>query len=1572
LSNRGPTRLASLLLLACTAAAAFGAQPAPPPEKATPRDPYKDIYAKYTPSFLRWMATQDRYGGEFQGWRPPEKVMKLSSELAFFTLNLIHQDSRADALVKAAIGREQQGRYRDALKMYQMVIDKYPHVLYRVSKFGVFVPISQYCQRRILGFPPRDLDFYRTVHDARARESFDQARRKNSLIGLSEIVDRMLATSYGGRAIVELGNASLDNGHYLAALEYFSTIRDFFPPPQLRTPELDLKVAYCLKMLGGAPAKPSGKRVKSDLPKAHLERLETAVAAATRDRPPFHSQLASPGCLTTDDYTLLPPTKDPLSLAEPVWKRTMPGSRNDYFLYAQPVVSSNSIIYRHKNIVYSRSILNGELRWVNDLGGRAIWQTWHGRKFPMEDLLVQDGLVFATLYKGGPSLVALDEVTGQLKWAFGPMAAATEEEARMRFEAAPAGGPRTVYANYVLDNIEGETHTDTEYGVIAFESTTGRVQWRKPLCRLAPGKFSAGFAVRRRNRVRSYTSPPLYHQGTVYCNTNAGGIAALDARSGRVKWLMRYPSWPGIHDATRAFGGFGQYTPLRMNSQILWYNQRPLVLGDRLYVLPVDTKFMFCIDRRNGKVLWCRPKGSHRGGSHNSLYEGSATYFLGPIATGELVMVYSSRQAAVHLVDPATGKTVWSSGDPVAPIGHPSMRHYFYFGSGVGIGAGADRWNYQLAARPFLSSDGIVCLTSFHYWGYPVYGWAMNLCRVSLADRKILGRRRYLSGELISRARHDIGWAPKLLKELEDLPHKDAKVKARMKAYREMAADTVPVNPHGPFMPHSRVTFKRYGVLFELRFGPRHVAMVYEREAVRGALAKQTGPEADFARAELDFADARYRRSADLLKKCLATISSEDLDFRAVINQQLFRVHQRLGRSAIRAADLDHELAHCLGMSRTASTLAEEIETLFALSEAYTRRGKPVQAARALRSVISTYGHHEYPLPRASAGAADRMLAAARAVIDRAHQYVNKDFYGREMSRSLELLKKGLPVYVSTLSPLPKDFTMRAGDLAAARLIRLQQLSPDFAAKLEADAGRGLTGRDPEEQFYRLWEFAGTRTAQEALARLFAGAAKTGGAGGRRRMWHLADAARVCGLRVPAGFVGRVSAPPAPPAPVPLRMPMKEWNYDFKDKEGAARLVLERRGDRTRHPDLVFFGARVRKRLDNKFVLTCMDLRTRQVLWEESNIRLKGKGQEPGFFEAFVHGELVVVHGLYDVLAYGIKGHELKWRYRVPFDFEIKHAVMSGDLLVLSGKAETLALYVPASSKSGEVVWQEKEQGDVYVPPYFCRGSKGLGPESGARRDRLILVRKMPFNVTARYRSTGKLIGRLDLPDLSLHERHPLIDGGPKALPVAHDEDLLVVTDSWYYIAVDTTLMKTRWKRLIDQNDLTREPAMRLALKGGYLAVLKENYDQKAIYMLSSRTGEVLWRTDPKNARSPQPMFSTLILGDKAFALAPHPGRGFYFVGRDCKTGKQLFSTAMTKYDSRPNVRLRRRAYGDYVVAEVQDRQTFELHMFDVRTGKLVHEVRKKGVGSFGVHGRVSATVQNGRLVFLSKNKLSL
>ncbi|MEX1097479.1 MAG: PQQ-binding-like beta-propeller repeat protein, partial [Planctomycetales bacterium] len=791
--------------MAQEAAAPAEAGPSGPSPSVQPpaRDPYKEQYAGYVPPFLPMMRDN---GGVFRGWSKNEEEMRLSSEQSFFTLNILHEDSRANALVEAGLKKEAEGQHREALKIYQQVIEKFPEAMYRVSEHGVFVPVSQYCQRRILGFPKSDLDFYRQLYDSRAREAFEQARRQYSLLGLSDIVTTMLATSYGGPALLELGNAALDSGHYLAALEYFGAVQEFFPDKELRTPELALKIEFCRKMLGRneQAAKINGD-ADGRLSAEQRGQLQQVIATARYEAPPFHSQLASEPHVAADDYTLHAPTADPLGLVDPVWDVELPGSRRDLYVYSQPVVTNDSLVYRHKNIIYCRSLLNGNLRWKNDLGGRAVWQSINERQYPMEDVLVQDGLVFTAVSKAGPSLVAIDEVTGQLRWAYGPMVAADVEQSRMRFETAPAGGPRTVYAGYILDNIEGETHTDSEYGVIAFDSTTGRVHWRAPLCRLAPGKFAGGFAEQRRNRIRSFSSPPLYHQGTVYYCTNAGAIAALDAMSGRIKWLMRYPYYPELHDATRQFGGEDQYYPVKPHSPMFWYNQKPLLIGEKIYFLPVDSRMMFCIDRRSGKVEWSKIKGTVSR-DYTGIREGGECWLVGKAGDGNLVFVYADRNHTVHLVDPDTGETKFMSGDLIATEEQPILKHRSYTPYSWATYGMNERW-YCLAGKPFLTQDDKLHIPRFAYLRTGSYGltiaWAYHLGGIDLKTRqKLPDERRYLSGEVASVSSFYITeLIPKYKEELEALPNKDDNAKRALAEAAEVVLDTVPQNEHGPFMP---------------------------------------------------------------------------------------------------------------------------------------------------------------------------------------------------------------------------------------------------------------------------------------------------------------------------------------------------------------------------------------------------------------------------------------------------------------------------------------------------------------------------------------------------------------------------------------------------------------------------------------------------------------------------------------------------------------------------------------------------------------------------------------------------
>jgi outer membrane protein assembly factor BamB len=750
--------------------------------------------------------------------------------------------------------------------------------------------------------------------------------------------------------------------------------------------------------------------------------------------------------------------------------------------------------------------------------------------------------------------------------------------------------------------------------------------------------------------------------------------------------------------------------------------------------------------------------------------------------------------------------------------------------------------------------------------------------------------------------------------------------------------------------------------------------MVYDRRKVKQAVTSGRGSENAFASAELAVGEGNLEGAARLMESCLASLAPEDLDFRATVNQQLYQVYRRLAQASIRGRNTDQEYERVVRMGRCSTTLGNEIEGFFALADVYERKQEYAKAAEYLRAIVTQYGGYQYGVSSLYAGDRGRVETQLKDVIKRAGLHAKGIKTEKRILGYMDMMRKTLPLYYSALSPVERNLKVRAEDVAVSKLVTMQTASPAFAKQYEGQARAALKGQSAAAQQNRLIEFPATKTGQKTLqamldrtTRELAGLKKSPAKAAelRRQLWRLADMARLCRFRLPETHAERLLAP-APRGTAPLTFPLKNRALDMEEARGTAWLTLERRGQLDVSPELMFLGGRVKKKFDSKFVLYALETASGKTVWKATEprgaqwfeeIRLKGKGDEAGFFEAFVHGDIVVVHGLFDVLAFSLADGKLVWRYRVPFDFDISYALVSGDLLVLAGEGETIVLYLPTEDPRGEVVWQETEQGALYGTPYFYG-------------DRLVTVRKMPFNVTIRYRGTGKLIGRMEFDDLTLRDEHPVLDGGPKTYPMARDGRYLALCGGGYYLMLDIEKMTTVWKRLMDK---TANTAVRMELRGDYLAVTKRDFDLKSLYMLSSRTGALLWYTKPDTPDTPQPVHSMLIRDGKLYGLRPLGGGGFFLVGIDCKTGKNAFRPNRRKgYSATPVVRLRRTAYGDTLVAEVKDRQDFELAAFEMKTGKLKQRVRVKGIGDFGEHGRASATVQNGCLILHGKKAVKI
>jgi hypothetical protein len=363
------------------------------------------------------------------------------------------------------------------------------------------------------------------------------------------------------------------------------------------------------------------------------------------------------------------------------------------------------------------------------------------------------------------------------------------------------------------------------------------------------------------------------------------------------------------------------------------------------------------------------------------------------------------------------------------------------------------------------------------------------------------------------------------------------------------------------------------------------------------------------------------------------------------------------------------------------------------------------------------------------------------------------------------------------------------------------------------------------------------------------------------------------------------------------------------------------------------------------------------VRWKKAEIRLKGKGDEPGFQEAFVHRGKLILHGRYDVFGLDLedaqdgKRGEIAWRYRVPHDFEIEAATPVGDIFVLSSRFATLAIHYT----DGSPVWDTIEQGELYRRPVTS------GPL-------LATVRMNPSGVSFRSLYTGRLKLHLDIPGLLTARSHPVLPRGQEGLAVAFADGLLVLTDGWDYIGIDVERAAVRWKIRIPDVDHERVPPYRFLVSGKHFFVLKQEYDVAANEMHDTASGARLWNSkDP-----PQVVYSAVCDGSHIYGLNYERGMpNIRLRSFACKDGSAGPAADLGVYDD-PEVFLDPEVHGHALIAVLKDReQVYSLVAVDKRTRRVIHEIKVKGHGLWGNYGQVSYAIQGPTMALLSKDVLT-
>ena len=169
------------------------------------------------------------------------------------------------------------------------------------------------------------------------------------------------------------------------------------------------------------------------------------------------------------------------------------------------------------------------------------------------------------------------------------------------FEGTPVADEETLYV--AMRRVDGAR---SQIYVAAFELQTtavgaedaealgarpsGCMKWRTKIC---SGATPGGGDIDELTHLLLTMS-----EGTIYCNTNLGAVAAIDADNGHLQWLVKYPRSP-----------FRTGDPDRNDEQFFRDLNPCLFYKGLLIVAPSDCDQIFALHAATGQLAWALPSG---------------------------------------------------------------------------------------------------------------------------------------------------------------------------------------------------------------------------------------------------------------------------------------------------------------------------------------------------------------------------------------------------------------------------------------------------------------------------------------------------------------------------------------------------------------------------------------------------------------------------------------------------------------------------------------------------------------------------------------------------------------------------------------------------------------------------------------------------------------------------------------------------------------------------------------------------------------------------------------------------
>lgn len=265
-------------------------------------------------------------------------------------------------------------------------------------------------------------------------------------------------------------------------------------------------------------------------------------------------------------------------------RQLIPGAAGSEPEGPRPAIGDVAQLFAHRVVVNGVPVQRGApLRRVGAAGPTRI----------DPNLAVHDGVLYARVVESQwPNRVPAGRVTMATKESLVGVKLDAAAEPSVRFlpptDGLDAAGQETVGFQFVTaPTVRGDRlfvavarpGARSDIAVACYAAPTGRLLWLTDLGSGDPALRAAG------------ASPaPLVASGdSLYVMTNLGAVASLDASSGRLRWLARYP---------------------RSGQPVIHIDQPPqpaspcVLVGDQLIAAPEDSRRLLAWDAATGAPLW--------------------------------------------------------------------------------------------------------------------------------------------------------------------------------------------------------------------------------------------------------------------------------------------------------------------------------------------------------------------------------------------------------------------------------------------------------------------------------------------------------------------------------------------------------------------------------------------------------------------------------------------------------------------------------------------------------------------------------------------------------------------------------------------------------------------------------------------------------------------------------------------------------------------------------------------------------------------------------------------------------